>query len=60
MDIEELEPQKKKAAQRDLATLSVGELETYITELEAEIERVRRDIAAKTAHAQAAAAFFKS
>ena len=47
MDEEELEPRRKAPKLRDLAPLAIAELETYITELEAEILRVKDDIAAK-------------
>lgn len=59
MDAEDLEPLKKKPRPKDLDTMSVDELNAYIAEMEAEIRRVREKIAAKQAHANAAAAFFK-
>jgi uncharacterized small protein (DUF1192 family) len=59
MDLEELEPLKKKAKPRDLSGLSVEELETYIADLEAEILRARDTIKAKTSHRAGAEAFFK-
>jgi uncharacterized small protein (DUF1192 family) len=59
MDVDDLEPLKKKAKLRDLSGLSVGELETYIGELEAEIGRARETIKAKTSHRAGAEAFFK-
>ncbi len=37
-------------APRDLGPLSLDELNTYISELEAEISRVRHEIATKQAH----------
>jgi uncharacterized small protein (DUF1192 family) len=59
MDIDDLEPRKKQPEKRNLEPLSVVELEEYIAELEAEIERVRADIAKKQAHRAGADAFFK-
>ena len=59
MDIEDLEPRKKKQALRDLTTLSIQELEEYIAELKAEIARVEADIGKKSSHRGAAEAFFK-
>jgi uncharacterized small protein (DUF1192 family) len=40
--------------------LGIAELNTYIADLEAEIERVKAKIATKDAHKAAAAAFFKN
>ena len=60
MDIEELEPQKKKPTPRNLDVLSVEELNNYIDEMKAEIRRVEEKIAAKKAHINAAAGLFKS
>ena len=60
MDIEELEPQKKKPQPRNLDVLSIEELNDYIDEMKAEIHRVEEKIAAKKAHINAAAGFFKS
>ena len=59
MDLEDLEPRKAKPKPRNLDPLSVDELNDYIGELEAEIARVRQEIARKQAHRSAAAAFFK-
>jgi uncharacterized small protein (DUF1192 family) len=42
-----------------LETLSIAELESRITTLTAEIDRVRREIETKKAHEAAAAAVFK-
>ena len=44
---------------RDLETLSVSDLEEYITDLEGEITRVRDDIEKKKASQEAAASIFK-
>lgn len=60
MDPEDLEPRKKKVEPRNLDVLSIGELNEYIAELEAEIDRVRAKIAAKQAHRAGAASLFKS
>jgi len=43
-----------------LDKLGVAELEAYISGLESEILRVKAAISAKQAHAEAAAAFFKT
>jgi len=50
----------KDWTQRDIEALSIEQLQEYISELKAEIERVEADIAAKKSHANAAEAFFKS
>lgn len=59
MDELELEPRGKPAAPRDLSPMGIAELEDYIAELEAEIARVRVDIAAKLGQRQGAEALFK-
>lgn len=59
LDPEELEPTRPKPQLRVLDSLSVAELETYIAELDAEIVRVRKAIAAKRDHRSGAEAFFK-
>ena len=51
--------QKKRLDPPILESWGVDELTLYITELEAEIARTRQAIAAKQAHAAAAALFFK-
>ena len=43
----------------DLEDLSIDQLEKYIAELEAEIQRVHLDIKEKTVHANVAENFFK-
>ena len=53
-------PTKKLLLPPPLDLLGVTELEAYIADLEAEIRRVRQAIAAKQAHRDAAAAFFKA
>lgn len=45
---------------RNLSTLSIRELDERIATLEAEIVRVRAEIAKKKAHEAAASAIFKS
>ena len=56
---DELDIGKKKTAKRDLEVMSIEELEDYIGEMEAEIERVRAAIGAKTSHRGAADGIFK-
>jgi uncharacterized small protein (DUF1192 family) len=58
-DEDQPQPAKKLLLPPVLDTLGVAELNTYIGELEGEIARVRQAIAAKQAHAAAAALFFK-
>lgn len=60
MDLEELEPRRKKPKPKDLSSISVPELNEYIALLEAEIARVREEITRKSAHKDAAGKFFKS
>lgn len=54
-------PQEKKTSEfpRNLESLSLDELSTYVTELKAEIARTESEIEKKKASGQAAAAFFK-
>jgi len=59
VDEEDLEPRRKTPKLRDLAPLAVAELETYITELESEIVRVRNEIAAKRKQRGGAESLFK-
>lgn len=59
MDLEDLEPRKVAPKPRELDSLSVAELRSYLAELEAEIIRVREKIAAKEAHLSGAASLFK-
>ncbi len=57
---EDLPPRKKKLLEPPvLDSFGVEELTLYISELEAEIIRVREAMKAKQAHAAAAALFFK-
>ncbi len=63
MDWDEIAPKKPKADAAvgdNLLTLSVAELEARIAAFEAEIERVKTELAAKRRHEQAASALFKS
>ena len=59
MDDSEIEPRSKPAQPKDLTTLGVEELENYIADLEAEIARVRVEIAAKLGQRRGAEALFK-
>ena len=59
IELDELEPRKAKAPLKELSTLSVAELEDYISRLEGEIARARAAIAAKQAHRSGAEALFK-
>lgn len=53
---------KPKTAEfpRNLESMSIADLEDYVGELEAEIERVKGDAAKKKASQEAAASVFKS
>jgi uncharacterized small protein (DUF1192 family) len=53
-------PAKKLLVPPALDMLGVDELNAYIADLNAEISRVKQAIAAKQAHKDAAAAFFKT
>jgi uncharacterized small protein (DUF1192 family) len=61
MDWDDLKPKPKPniTLGETLESLSVGELEARIASLQAEIERVQGELAAKKAHEAAAAAIFK-
>lgn len=59
MDEEDLLPRQKKPPKKDLGPISIAELEVYIGELEAEIERARGEIAAKRKQRSGADALFK-
>lgn len=50
----------RQAGQPKLDDMSVEEMTEYIASLEAEIERVKAEIAQRTQHIQAAAQIFKS
>ena len=60
MDEEDFLPRQTKPEQKLLDPMSIAELNDYIAELEAEIERVRRDIAAKEKHRAGVEGLFKS
>ena len=60
IDADDLEPAKKKVEPLNLDTLSIAELEAYISRLSAEIERAKAKIAAKQAHRNAAGSIFGS
>jgi len=53
-------PRPKLLVPPVLDKLGVAELQAYINDLDAEILRVKAAISAKQAHAEAAAAFFKT
>ncbi len=59
MDLDELEPQKKKSAPKDLDAMGVEQLEEYLAEIEAEVQRVRAKIAEKKDYLDGAEKFFK-
>lgn len=60
MDIEELEPQKKKPEPRNLEVMGVEDLEAYLAELDSEMARVRAELESKKSYLAGAEAFFKS
>ncbi|MHA1152325.1 MAG: DUF1192 domain-containing protein [Alphaproteobacteria bacterium] len=60
MDLDELEPQKKKTQPKDLDALGVEQLKDYLAELEAEAARVRAKITEKKDYLAGAQEFFKS
>lgn len=59
MSFDDLEPQKKKPALKNLEELSIEALHEYIEEMETEINRVRDAIKTKEAAREGAEAFFK-
>ncbi len=59
MDIEDLEPQSKKPEIKNLEVMSIEALGEYIEELEAEIDRVKKEINLKTAAREGAESVFK-
>lgn len=59
MDIDELEPTKKKPELKNLEIMSIEALNTYIEELKIEIARVETEIRAKQKARSGAEAFFK-
>ena len=60
MDMDDLEPTKKKVEIKDLEVMSIEALGDYIAELEAEIERVRGAISLKNTAKNGAESAFKS
>jgi uncharacterized small protein (DUF1192 family) len=60
MDWDDLEPQKKKPPPKDLHPMGVEELEEYIADLQAEIERARGVIEQKQKHRSGVEGLFKS
>jgi uncharacterized small protein (DUF1192 family) len=58
IDTDDLEPVKKKVEPLNLDSMSIGELEAYVAQLTAEIERAKAKIAAKKAHRDAAGSVF--
>ncbi len=60
MDEDDLEPQKRKPAPKNLEPMGVEELEDYLAELDAEMVRVRAELESKKAYLTGAQAFFKS
>ena len=61
MDWDEVKPKPAKGITlgESLESLSIGELEARIAALEAEIQKVKDNVARKKAHEAAAAAVFK-
>ena len=60
MDIEELEPRKKKPEPKKLEAMGVEELAEYQAELETEVARVKAELEGKKSYLAGAQAFFKS
>lgn len=59
MDTDDLEPPPRKPVKKDLEVMSVGQLEAYIADLEAEIARAREAISHKGTARDHAESFFK-
>lgn len=59
MDAEDLEPLQRKAKPRDLAIMSIEDLEDYIELLSNEIDRTKAAIKAKKSARQGAESVFK-
>ena len=53
-------PDKSSLGTKDLDPMSIYELEDYIDDLQAEIERTRQEIEKKKAHKEAASSIFKT
>ena len=60
MDIEDLEPRHKQPKPKDLDAMGVDELEAYLAELQAEVERVTAKIESKKTYLAGADSLFKS
>ena len=58
IDTDDLEPQRPKLQPLNLDAMSIAELEGYIGQLTAEIDRVKSKIAAKKAHHAAVQGLF--
>ncbi|MBN07198.1 MAG: DUF1192 domain-containing protein [Rhodospirillaceae bacterium] len=59
MDIDDLEPLKRKSTPMNLEIMSLDALRAYIADLEAEISRARSEIAAKEIARQGAEEVFR-
>ncbi len=59
MDLDDLDPKRPVRGQKPLDSLGVAELEHYIADLTAEIERAKAAIAARQASRAGAEAFFR-
>jgi uncharacterized small protein (DUF1192 family) len=59
MDESEVQALTSQPKLRPLDTLSIDELRDYVTDMEAEIQRVRGVITARERHRQSAESFFK-
>lgn len=59
MEPEDLEPQRQKPKPRDLDPMSIEALKEYVSELEAEIARVKEEIARKESHRSGAEKLFR-
>ena len=59
MDEEDLLPRNKRPQKKDLTPMAIAELEAYIAELGAEIQRARDAISAKRKQRGGADALFK-
>ncbi len=59
MDETDLEPRRRPAPPKDLTLMGIEELEDYIAGLEAEIARVRVEVAGKLGQRRGAEALFR-
>ena len=60
MDLDDLEPRNQPPQKKNLDVMSLEELDDYIAELKAEIERVEQEISKKRDHMSSADSIFKS